>query len=152
MNTDERFSISEAVEITGVGRGLLTGWLNRGLLRPTRPSRGHGRPRLFAMRDLVWLAVAHRLTTLGVRAEQAAQFADETVDIILSGRGRWLAFVPCEYGFEFSAFQSAADMAQVLEPFGRPGPSAALVIDGGHLGERVQKNARALLEEEHPRG
>lgn len=146
MNRDERFSLSEAEEITGVPRSSLVGWLNRQLLRPARPGHGHGSRRLFSVRDLVWIGITHGLTTMGVRAEQAARFADQVVDTLLVGQSRWVAFIPAERGFEFAAVQSAADLALVVEPFGRPGPDAVIVIDGSRIVSNIKTAAARLLE------
>lgn len=146
MDTDDRFSLSEAEEVTNVPRGSLVGWLNRKLLRPARPGHGHGSRRLFSLRDLVWISIVGRLTSLGVRAEQAARFADEVVGTLLLGQSRWVAFIPAERGFEFAAVQSAADLAVVVEPFGRPGPDAAILIDGNRIVSNVKTAAGRLLE------
>lgn len=148
VEKDERYSIGEVVAIVGASRPTIVGWLNRGLLRPARPGRGQGRPRLFSWRDLVWLSLAHELSGFGVQAERCARFADETVDALLEGRGRWLTFVPDEHGFEFSIVQNASRLANILEPSGRPGPTKALVLNGELLLNKVRERAGAVLMED----
>lgn len=146
MRGDERFSLSEAAAITGAPRSSTIGWLNRGLLRPARAAHGSGSRRLFGLRDLLWIAIAYRLTSFGVRAEQAARFADEVSDTLLADDARWCVFTPGEYGFEFAVVPNARDLGVILEPFGRPGPDAAIVIDGGRLLHSVREKAARLLE------
>ena len=145
MNRDERFSLSEAEEITGVPRSSLVGWLNRQLLRPVRPARGQGSRRLFSLRDLVWIAVMHELTTVGVRAEQAARFTDELVEPVFARDMRWCVFIPSEHGFEFAAVQNAHDLGLMLEPFGRPGPRKAIVLDGRQVAGGIVERAEQVL-------
>jgi hypothetical protein len=145
MNRDERFSLSEAEEITGVPRSSLVGWLNRQLLLPARPGHGHGSRRLFSVRDLVWIGITHGLTTMGVRAEQAARFADEVVEPVFARDMRWCVFILSEHGCEYGTVQNARDLGLMLEPFGRPGPRAAIVLDGRQVAGGIVERAEQVL-------
>ena len=85
------------------------------------------------------------LTSIGVRAEQAASFAREVIKAPSVGDLRFCVLVPAEHGFEFAVVESTSGLSRMLEPFGRPGPRAAIVLNAAQLIADVVKRAAAVL-------
>lgn len=63
--------------VTGVSRAQLLHWRRIGLVWPSTPADGRGRPALFDDEDIAWIAMVLRLVNLGVEPGALLRAANE---------------------------------------------------------------------------
>ena len=68
------FTISDVVEILGIPRRKILLYSEQGILTPSAPARGKGRPSLYIVSDLLEIAVTHHLENFGIAPRRLRDF------------------------------------------------------------------------------
>lgn len=84
MPTSGRYKSAAAVAAINIPKGTFNRWLDRkviGLAPDDIPGDGRGKPRRFGTRTITKLAIAHRISLLGVPANIAVALASKFTDL-----------------------------------------------------------------------
>lgn len=82
---DPIYSPQQVCALTGIEKHTLQNWANRGIMKPTRTRAGKGGVRMYTKIQLVLIALARRISPLGVEAAFAVYIAAGIVGELMSG-------------------------------------------------------------------
>ena len=79
------FTISDVVEIIGIPRRKILLYAEQGILTPSAPASGKGRPSLYIVSDLLKIAVTHHLETFGIAPRKLREFLLDFFEPFIAG-------------------------------------------------------------------
>ncbi|QIG92444.1 hypothetical protein [Bradyrhizobium sp. 6(2017)] len=141
---------ADVIKATQINEQTFEHWTDRRVIRLSGeddPGDGRGKPRRFGMRTITKLAIAHRISLLGIPANMAVTLSSQFVDEPQRGRnigclfptGRTILTATQDGAATIHNVQPDGDIDSILKT------EAALVVDIGSIIENLHLRLNTIL-------